>query len=324
VNGLYDGQISSRLDRPNAGGLLIIAHRLNELDLTGHLLQQGGWRQITLPFKARGTRKYKLSNGKTWTRKKGDLLRPQVFDRQHVKTITKSRDYEALYQQNPGGDVNLRIKREHFTGFAKDILPPSPVVVLSVDPGQKGGPTHSCSVIQAWMAIGENYFLLDQWRQRASYTELRKNVRKFIKRFRPSLILIEATGQGPSLEAEVRPQHGMHVQFVTPVGPKVERLRRHRKLIRKRRIHIPERAFWREEFLDELTLFPNAGADDQVDALTQYLDYATGNPPPPARPPRPLGVGVGSDGRAIVGAGPKPVMEIPGGVLPGKVFRRPW
>jgi predicted phage terminase large subunit-like protein len=288
-------------------------------------LQRGCWRQITLPFKATATRKYKLGNGKIWTRKKGELLRPAVFDRQQVKTIKRSRDYEAVYQQNPGGDVNLRIKREHFTTYAKDILPPSPVTILSVDPGQKGGPTNSYAVIQAWTAIGDDYYLLDQSRERTSYSEVRRILCKFIKRFRPSVILIEATAQGPALASEVRPQHGMQVQLVTPVKSKVERLRRHRKLIRQRRIHIPEGAFWTEEFLEELTSFLNGGPDDQVDALTQYLDYATGNPPPPARPPRALGAGTSSDGIAIrPAAGPRPAMEIPGAVLADKVFRRRW
>jgi predicted phage terminase large subunit-like protein len=264
VNTLYDEQIASRLNNPTAGGILIIAHRLNALDLTGHVLKLGGWRRIALPLIAKRKKKYRLRNGKTWTRKAGDFLRPHAFDRKELKRIRENPHFEALYQQNPGGDTNLRIKREHIGSFTDTLN--SPVTVISVDPGQKGGATNSFSVVQAWTRQDGFDFLLDQWRERCTFTELRSNLLRFVRRYRPSVVLIEGTALGPALGSQLPVQRGMLVELVTPTDNKIERLRRHRKLIRSGRICIPKHSVWREEFLEEVTRFPDLGVDDQVDA----------------------------------------------------------
>ena len=42
---------------------MIIAHRVNEDDLPGHLLEQGGWDHLQLPLIAMRRRSYKLPGG---------------------------------------------------------------------------------------------------------------------------------------------------------------------------------------------------------------------------------------------------------------------
>ena len=113
------------------------------------------------------------------------------------------------------------------------------------------------------------------------------------------MVLIEETGHGPALLSEIRPQEGMRLFGIVPVDEKLERLRRHLPLIRGHRVAIPSSSLWREELLAELTEFPHGHFDDQVDALTQYLDWSTQNPPPPKRPNRPSIVGMGSCGRIV-------------------------
>jgi len=44
VNCLFDDEIQTRLDRPKKGCIVIIAHRISENDLSGHVLQKGGWK----------------------------------------------------------------------------------------------------------------------------------------------------------------------------------------------------------------------------------------------------------------------------------------
>src|SRR5262245_35733919 len=113
-------------------------------------------------------------------------------------------------QANSGGKDRLRFKAEYFGTFSDTELQVchSPVV-LTIDPGQKGGPSNSFAVIQAWAPKAGAHLLVDQWREQARYTDLRSETRRFIRRYRPSVILIEATGQGPALLSEIRPQNGM-------------------------------------------------------------------------------------------------------------------
>jgi predicted phage terminase large subunit-like protein len=188
-------------------------------------------------------------------------------------------------------------------------------VVLSIDPGQKGGPTNSFSVIQVWAPKDGAHLLLDQWREQASYREFRSEVRLFILKYRPSVVLIEGTGQGPALSSDIKPQNGMEIVVITPSGDKVERLRKYRRIIRDGLVQLPQNAPWSHEFLNEATQFPYGPFDDQMDALSQYLNWVTEHPHPNKRPPRAIAQGVGSGGRVMDSSGHGQGTEIPGGVL---------
>ena len=172
-------------------------------------------------------------------------------------------------------------------------------MVLSIDPGQKGRPTNNYSVIQAWTPMGGVHRLLDQWREQARYPELRSQVRRFMREYRPSAVLIEDTGQGPSLRAEIRPQNGMEVVPIIPAGDKVERLRRHRRAIRDGLVQLPQGAAWRAEFISEATQFPYGPFDDQIDALSQYLDWITEHPDREERPSMAIAQGCDGQGRPV-------------------------
>jgi hypothetical protein len=183
VNRLFDDEIQTRLDRPKKGCIVIIAHRISENDLPGHVLQKGGWEQLKLPLIATRRRKYDLGGGEVWKRKKGELLRPEAFTKRDIRRLRDSEQpgFETLQQQNPGGSDRLRIKAEFFPAFSPaDLRMPHSPVVLSIEPGQKGGPTNSYSVIQVWAPVGGAHRLLDQWREQASYPEFRSQARLFV------------------------------------------------------------------------------------------------------------------------------------------------
>ena len=168
VNRRFDSLIMSRLNNPKSGRVVIIAHRLNQEDLSGHVLKQRGWRHICLPMIAPKKRSFQVG-GRTWRRKKGELLRPDAYARKELKALQTSAepDFETLYQQTPGGSLSIRIKRDCFPTFAEGAIGNLPIV-LSIDPGHRGGDRHSYSVIQAWAASEGDYFLVDQWRKQSS------------------------------------------------------------------------------------------------------------------------------------------------------------
>jgi hypothetical protein len=189
VNDLFDNEIQTRLDHPKKGCIAVIAHRISEIDLPGHVLQKGGWRQLKLPLIAPRRRKYDLGDGEVWNRKKGEL------------------------------------------------------------------------------------------------------------------------------SSDIKPQNGMEIVVITPSGDKVERLRKYRRIIRDGLVQLPQNAPWSHEFLNEATQFPYGPFDDQMDALSQYLNWVTEHPHPNKRPPRAIAQGVGSGGRVMDSSGHGQGTEIPGGVL---------
>jgi predicted phage terminase large subunit-like protein len=318
VNRLFDDEIQTRLDRPKKGCIVIIAHRISENDLPGHVLQKGGWQQLKLPLIATRRRTYDLENGEVWKREKGELLCPDAFTKRDIRRLRDSKQpgFETLQQQNPGGIDRLRIKAKYFPTFPLAELQMRELpVVLSIDPGQKGGPTNSCSVIQAWAPKDGAHLLLDQWREHATYGDFHSAAQRFIRKYRPSVVLIEATGQGPALISNIRPQNGMELVPITPAGDKVERLRKHRRAIRRGLIHLPQNAPWSPEFLSEATQFPYGPFDDQMDALSQYLNWIAEYPNPPKRLAMAIAQGVNSEGRVMHSSGHGQGMEINGGAL---------
>jgi predicted phage terminase large subunit-like protein len=318
VNDLFDNEIQTRLDHPKKGCIVVIAHRISEDDLPGHVLRKGGWQQLKLPLIAPRAHTYELEGGEVWSRKKGELLRRDAFTRRDIQRLRASKQpgFETLQQQNPGGSDRLRIKAGYFPTFRPAELHVRELpVVLSIDPGQKGGPTNSFSVIQVWAPKEGAHLLLDQWREQTTYADFRSQARLFIRKYRPSAVLIEGTGQGPALISDIKPQNGMELVVITPSGDKVERLRKHRRAIRRGLVQLPQGALWYNEFISEATQFPYGPFDDQMDALSQYLSWIAKNPNPKKRPPMATIQGVDSQGRPIPPSPNGPAMQTNGCVL---------
>jgi len=51
-------------------------------------------------------------------------------------------------------------------------------------------------------------------------------------------------------------------------------------LIEAGKVFLPENAPWLFDYIEELSAFPNATHDDQVDSTTQALSFMRGEPEP--------------------------------------------
>jgi predicted phage terminase large subunit-like protein len=278
INARFDSVIMSRLSNPAKGAVVIVAHRLHENDISGHVLKQGGYRHICLPLIAPRKERYTMGD-ETWTRAKGDLLRPDQYSAKDIKRVRQvaNPDFETFYQQNPGGGSSITIKREYIQVVSLH-LPPLPIV-LSVDAGHGSlSGRSSFSVIQKWSPFEGEHALIDQFRERCGFDELWSALKRFAKR-RPAAILVENAAYGRALIERAKRFHRYNVIPVDLDGrSKIERLAPHMKLIRKRGIVIPAAAEWGEDYVQEMMAFPNGPSDDQVDATTQYLDFMAQNP----------------------------------------------
>jgi predicted phage terminase large subunit-like protein len=200
---------------------------------------------------------------------------------------------------------------------------PEQPVILSVDPGGVSmRPDKSYSVIQRWIPLGAgDHLLWDQFRAQCGLDELWEAFRRFARRT-PSAILIENTANGPALIERAK-RFGRY--SVIPIAPdgrsKVERLRRHIRVIRDGHIQLRQGAAWVGEYIDEMSEFPSSPFDDQVDGTTQYLDYISQGPT--LMPPPPSGLCAGWTSRgALYGLDGPPDMQARGvAVRVGKNWR---
>jgi predicted phage terminase large subunit-like protein len=84
--------------------------------------------------------------------------------------------------------------------------------------------------------------------------------------------LIEDKANGPAVIAALRSEIDGLIAF-DPHDSKMGRLNGASPLFEAGNVFLPERAQWVGDFVEELTRFPNAANDDQVDACTQALLY---------------------------------------------------
>ena len=209
--------------------------------------------------------------------KKGDLLRQHEFSARDRKRLRKSRNFEALYQQNPGATALPKILAKHFAlqPFVDNEQVPT---VISVDPGQAEGEGNSFSVVQVWRVRPTGFFLADQWRGRESYDKFRSVCRRMIRQHQPYVALIEKTGTGIALLSDLQRFGRMQRIPVEPRDSKVARLRPHITVIRDGKIALSESAEWRQDYVAEFLEFPKSKFSDQVDATSQFLAFMASNP----------------------------------------------
>jgi predicted phage terminase large subunit-like protein len=86
-------------------------------------------------------------------------------------------------------------------------------------------------------------------------------------------LLIEDHGSGSALIQDLRQRHGIKAIPITPRGDKVLRLSAVSPMFERGEVFLQQDAHWLVDFLDEILRFPQSRFDDQVDSVTQYLNW---------------------------------------------------
>jgi hypothetical protein len=101
----WNGSMSTRLNDLTTGHKVVIQQRLHEADLTGDLLEKGGYELLCLPAEFDVERRCTTSIGWTDPRQEcGELLWPARLTREvleHQKATLGSYRYAGQYQQRP-------------------------------------------------------------------------------------------------------------------------------------------------------------------------------------------------------------------------------
>src|SRR2546423_218655 len=147
--------------------------------------------------------------------------------------------------------------------------------VQSWDTANKATELSDYSVCTTWGVYENRYYLLDVFRQRLNYPDLKRKLRELAWRDRPNKILIEDKASGTQLIQELKAD-GVHAvtAYQPPTGTdKIMRLHAQTALFENGRVLLPSRAPWLADYGTELTSFPGSRYDDQVDSTTQALDH---------------------------------------------------
>jgi predicted phage terminase large subunit-like protein len=182
--------------------------------------------------------------------------------------------WAAMYQQCPkpvGGNVFKENGIRYY--LPKELPQKFEKVIASWDCTFKDTDGSDFVVGQVWGKAGANVYLLDQVRARMSFTTTVSEVVKLRDKW-PNIreILIEDKANGPAVIDTLKSA----VYGIVPIEPDGSKLARAHAVTsywEAGNVWLPHKeiAPWVKDLVGELTAFPAAANDDQVDALTQAL-----------------------------------------------------
>lgn len=280
VNDWYDSTLYSRLNDKQAGAIIIVMQRVHLDDLVGHVCAREDWEIINLPAIATEDTVWKyrtLSGVVTKTRRAGEVLQP---DREPLSVLQAIREnlgeysFSAQYQQAPvpfGGGI---VKREWLQYLPPDSVPGSfDTIVQSWDTANKANELADFSVCSTWGVKNKKCYLLNVYRKRLNYPDLKRAVHEQAKLFAPTIILVEDRASGTQLIQELMQERLYQIKAVKPEGDKIMRMHAQTAVIENGFVFLPTSAAWLDEYVNELTCFPYARHDDQVDSTAQALQW---------------------------------------------------
>jgi predicted phage terminase large subunit-like protein len=242
------------------GAVIIIATRWHDDDLIGWCEREHkheNWEVLNLPA----------------INDDGEALWPEQYPIEalmRIKQTVGSRDWEALYQQRPSASEGEIFKRHWWQRYTEQ--PRLKWIMQSWDTAFKKGAENDYSVCTTWGVNDFGYFLLDCWRGKVEFPELKRTVVALAAKWNPRGILIEDKASGQSLIQELRANTKLPILPVSVDSDKITRAYAVTPMIEAGNVYLPEETPWVQDFIDECAVFPNGVNDDSVDSLTQALN----------------------------------------------------
>jgi len=282
VNDWYDNTLVSRLNEKTTGCIIIIMQRLHQNDLVGHVLEQEPWEVLSFPAIAEEDETHTIENIfglRRHERKKGEALHPErepLAVYQAIRNTIGEYNFASQYQQNPSPPGGAMVKTAWLKFYEPDELPVKfSQIVQSWDTANKSTELSDYSVGTTWGVLYKKYYLLDVFRQKLNYPDLRRAILEQAKRHGAKNIVIEDKASGTQLIQDLNSEFvwGVNAYKPPPGTDKIIRLHAQTATFENGSVLLPRSAPWLADYLHELTSFPGTRYDDQVDSTTQFLDY---------------------------------------------------
>ena len=275
ANQWFTNTLLSRLDDKRTGAIVIVMQRVHMDDLTGFVLSTSDeWEVLNLPAMAEADEDIPISATNVHCRKTGEALsaREPISELEKLKLQLGSDAFSAQYQQMPVPPGGAMIKRDWIKRYVElPLQRERPLILQSWDTASKGGPENDFSVCTTWFVSRDRrWYLIDVWRKRVDYPELKAAVRFLASRHAADRVLVEDAGAGTSLVQELLGEVD-NILAVKPDRDKITRMSVVSAKFESGLVFLPERAPWLADFEAELFAFPGSRHDDQCDSVSQAL-----------------------------------------------------
>ena len=269
---VYEWYTSGPRQRLQPGGaIVIVMTRWSMRDLTGQVIKasasRGGeeWEVIEFPA----------------ILPSGSPLWPEFWSLDELSALREelpNAKWQAQYQQNPVGNESAIVKRDWWKIWEEQDPPECDYLLQTWDTAFEKNNRADPTAGTLWGVFYNNkdhnlpnIILLNTYRRRVEWVDLKKDVLKEYHEWQPDGILIEKKATGAPLIYELRAM-GIPVQEFTPSRgqDKIARLNSVADIIASGKVWVPETR-WAEELVDEIAAFPAGEHDDLVDATTLAL-----------------------------------------------------
>lgn len=277
VNDWYSATLLSRLNQKIEGAVVIVTQRLHIDDLVGHVTEHDDtWTVLNLPAIATEEQRIQVGPDRFHHRCLDDLLHSAREDQavlDELKQNIGSESFEAQYQQCPVPPGGHMFKRDWLQYCAtRPEITDDDTLFQSWDTASKTGLENDWSVGTTWLYKDGHYYLLDVVREKLNYPDLKAKMLETAKQYDPSVVLIEDTGVGTGLIAELKAE-GLDIVEVAATQSKEARAHIETPKFESGRVWLPQSAPWLSTFVAELLAFPAGRHDDQVDSVVHALAY---------------------------------------------------
>ncbi|MGZ4951491.1 MAG: phage terminase large subunit [Halobacteriota archaeon] len=183
-----------------------------------------------------------------------------------------AQEYLCEFRQNN----DALFKEEWICYYDPEATPDMDTIIQSWDMALTKSATSDYVVGQVWGRKGADFYLLDQVRDRLDFDGIVQSIKDLSEKWRDSTSkLIEAQTLGPALVTHLK--HQVPGLIAVPAkGSKELRAQNCVPVWRSGNVYLPTpddgTHDWVRDYIQELTGFPNAEHDDQVDATTQALN----------------------------------------------------
>ena len=203
----WDTVMSTRLNDPKTAAKVIVMQRCHQLDFSGHVLEQGGWKHLCLPAEYEGPRRETVLGWKDPRTEVGELLWPEQFGPKELEELKRSMgSYAAAgqLQQRPSPAEGGILKRAWWKYYR--VAPQRfDEMIQSWDCAFKDTASSDYVVGQVWGRIGADKYLLDQVRGRMDCPTTIRAVKRLSEKWPKAVAkLVEDKANGPAVIAMLR------------------------------------------------------------------------------------------------------------------------
>jgi predicted phage terminase large subunit-like protein len=240
----------------------VVTTRWHMDDLVGMLLreQPGEWDVLSLPAVALEDEPH---------RKAGEPLWPEAYPLNVLEKIREavgSATWETMYQQRPAVAEGQIFKRAWWKFY--DQQPEFTSTVVAADLAYTAKTSSDYTVVLVIGVTKDAYYVRHMFRARCEAPAFESALMGLANQFHPVKIYIEASAGGTQLAQRLRADTRLNVVDVAVKGDKQARAWRASPSVECGKVYLPAQAAWTDEFLDEVSAFPNSRHDDCVDAFS--------------------------------------------------------